>query len=143
MAGSNRKRRAMSEINVVPYIDVMLVLLIIFMVTAPLLKQGVEVDLPDAPAKALDVNSPEPIVITVDREGLVFLNVSPTPDSALDADTLVTEVQQALAAEKDRPVMVRGDRNGVYQNVISVLVNLQQAGIESVGLVTEPGDDNR
>ncbi len=133
----------MSEINVVPYIDVMLVLLIIFMVTAPLLKQGVEVDLPEAPARALDVNSPEPVVISVDEQGRVYLNVSPTPDSPLDDSTLVEQVQQALQKEKNRPVMVRGDRNGIYQHVISVLVSLQAAGIESVGLVTEPGDQDR
>ncbi len=133
----------MSEINVVPYIDVMLVLLIIFMVTAPLLKQGVEVDLPEAPARALDLNSPEPIVISVDVEGRVYLNVSPTPDNPLDNPTLVAQVRQALDKEKQRPVMVRGDRNGIYQHVIGVLVSLQTAGIESVGLVTEPGDEDR
>ncbi len=131
----------MSDINVVPYIDVMLVLLIIFMVTAPLLKQGVEVDLPDAPAKVLDINSPEPVVISVDRDGNYFLNTSSTPDSALDPEALVVQVKQALSKDKKRPVMVRGDKNGKYQNVISVLVLLQQADINSVGLVTEPGED--
>jgi biopolymer transport protein TolR len=133
----------MAEINVVPYIDVMLVLLIIFMVTAPLLKQGVEVDLPQAPAKALDVNSPEPVVISVDVEGRTFLNISPTPDSPLQELVLIEQIQSALAADKLRPVMVRGDRNGVYQNVIAVLVALQAAGIDTVGLVTEPGEETR
>ena len=76
-----RKRRALSEINVVPYIDVMLVLLIIFMVTAPLLKQGVDVDLPTAPANPLDAESPEPIVVTVDKSGLMFLSIADDPDS--------------------------------------------------------------
>ena len=76
-----RKRRAVSEINVVPYIDVMLVLLIIFMVTAPLLKQGVDVDLPTAPANPLDAESPEPIVVTVDKSGLMFLNIADDPDT--------------------------------------------------------------
>jgi biopolymer transport protein TolR len=131
----------MAEINVVPYIDVMLVLLIIFMVTAPLLKQGVEVDLPDAPAKVLDINSPEPVVISVDREGQYFLNISSTPDTALDGEALVVGVKQALSKQKNRPVMIRGDKNGKYQNIISALVLLQQADINSVGLVTEPGDD--
>ncbi len=133
----------MSEINVVPYIDVMLVLLIIFMVTAPLLKQGVDVDLPEAPAKTLDVNSPEPIVISVDQKGRYFLNVSATPESELQGDMLVSEIRQALTKNKKRPVMVRGDKNGVYQNVVSLLVLLQQAGIGSVGLITEPGDDRK
>jgi biopolymer transport protein TolR len=143
MAQNGHKRRAMAEMNVVPYIDVMLVLLIIFMVTAPLLKQGVEVDLPEAPAKALDVNAPEPVVISVDREGRYFLNISSTPDSALDADVLVQQVAEARKKQKNRPVMVRGDRNGKYQNVISALVLLQQANIESVGLITEPGDERK
>ncbi len=142
MSITNHKRRAKAEINVVPYIDVMLVLLIIFMVTAPLLKQGVDVDLPLAPANPLDVNSPEPVVISIDRNGLYFLNISSTPDDALDAEILVTEVKKALEKQKTRPVMVRGDKQGTYQNVISLLVLLQQANIDSVGLVTEPGDDS-
>ena len=140
MSRTNHKRRAKAEINVVPYIDVMLVLLIIFMVTAPLLKQGVDVDLPQAPANPLDVNSPEPVVISVDRNGLYFLNISSTPDSSLEGDVLVAEVQAALKKQKNRPVMVRGDKNGMYQNVVSLLVLLQKANIGSVGLVTEPGE---
>ncbi len=133
-----KKRRSMSEINVVPYIDVMLVLLIIFMVTAPLLKQGVDVDLPTAPAKTLDVDSPEPIVISVDREGLIYLNIAPDPDSSLSEDALIGWIKSALAKEPKRPVMVRGDANGPYQNVVSTLVLLQQADVGSVGLVTDP-----
>ncbi|MCP4388082.1 MAG: protein TolR [Gammaproteobacteria bacterium] len=133
-----KKRRSVSEINVVPYIDVMLVLLIIFMVTAPLLKQGVDVDLPTAPANPLDVDSPEPIVITVDREGLMFLNIAINPDADISADSLVKQVKAALSREPKRPVMVRGDANGPYQNVVGTLVLLQQANVESVGLVTEP-----
>ncbi len=143
MAAATRQRRAKAEINVVPYIDVMLVLLIIFMVTAPLLKQGVDVDLPQAPAKALDVNAPEPVVISVDREGQYFLNISSTPDSALSGDDLVAQISAALAKQKNRPVMVRGDKNGKYQNVVSLLVLLQRAHIDSVGLVTEPGDERQ
>jgi biopolymer transport protein TolR len=133
----------MADINVVPYIDVMLVLLIIFMVTAPLLKQGVEVDLPQAPAKALDVNSPEPVIISVDEKGLVYLNISSNPDSPLDNAELVDQVKSARAKQSKRPIMVRGDKNVVYQNVVNVLVQLQQAGIDSVGLVTEPGEDRK
>jgi biopolymer transport protein TolR len=135
-----RKRRAVSEINVVPYIDVMLVLLIIFMVTAPLLKQGVDVDLPTAPANPLDAESPEPIVVTVDKSGLMFLNIAVDPDSEISAEALVEQVKSALAQEPKRPVMVRGDANGPYQNVVTTLVLLQQADVGSVGLVTEPGE---
>jgi biopolymer transport protein TolR len=133
-----RKRRAVSEINVVPYIDVMLVLLIIFMVTAPLLKQGVDVDLPTAPANPLDVESPEPIVITVDKSGLMFLNIADDPDTQISAEALVKQVKSVLTREPKRPVMVRGDANGPYQNVVATLVLLQQADVGSVGLVTEP-----
>ena len=138
MARSNSsRRRLVSEINVVPYIDVMLVLLIIFMVTAPLLKQGVDVDLPTAPANPLDVKSPEPIVISVDRKGEMYLSIASTPDSSIDKDALIDQVQSALAKQPDRPVMVRGDANGPYQNVVRTLVLLQKANVGSVGLVTE------
>lgn len=130
----------MSDINVVPYIDVMLVLLIIFMVTAPLLNQGVEVDLPTAPANPLDGDGPEPIVISIDLDGNIFLNINANPDVSIDAETMVKRVQQALRLESKRPVMVRGDANGPYQNVVGVLVLLQQANVDSVGLVTDPQD---
>ena len=133
-----RKRRSISEINVVPYIDVMLVLLIIFMVTAPLLKQGVDVDLPTAPANPLDVDSPEPIVVTVDRQGLMYLNIAVDPDADISSEALVRQVRAALVKQPERPVMVRGDANGPYQNVVGTLVLLQQANVGSVGLVTEP-----
>ncbi len=133
-----RKRRAIADINVVPYIDVMLVLLIIFMVTAPLLKQGVEVDLPNAPANPLDVNSPEPIVVSVDSKGTMFLSIAPEPDADIAAEALVKQVKAALVRDPKRPVMVRGDANGPYQNVMSTLVLLQRAEVGSVGLVTDP-----
>ena len=135
-----RKRRAIADINVVPYIDVMLVLLIIFMVTAPLLKQGVDVDLPNAPANPLDVNSPEPIVVSVDSKGVMYLNIAPDADTAISAAALVDQVKAALIRDPKRPVMVRGDANGPYQNVVSTLVLLQQAEVGSVGLVTDPED---
>jgi len=136
-----RRRRLVSEINVVPYIDVMLVLLIIFMVTAPLLQQGVDVDLPTAPANPLDVDSPEPIVISVDKAGLMYLNISSAPEASIDATSLVEQVQKALRKQPKRPVMVRGDANGPYQNVVQTLVLLQQANVDSVGLVTDPEEN--
>lgn len=126
-----------AEINVVPYIDVMLVLLIIFMVTAPLLKQGVDVDLPSAPANALDVNSPEPIIVSVDKAGLMYLNIGSDIDASLETDVLIEQVRAALVTKPSRPVWVRGDANGPYNNVVRMLVLLQQANVGSVGLVTE------
>lgn len=133
-----RRRRSIADINVVPYIDVMLVLLIIFMVTAPLLKQGVDVDLPNAPANPLDSESPEPIVISVDRNGRMYLNIAPDSEAQIDADSLVKQVKSALQQDPKRPVMVRGDAEGPYQNVVTTLVLLQQADVGSVGLVTDP-----
>ena len=138
-----RKRRSVSEINVVPYIDVMLVLLIIFMVTAPLLQQGVDVDLPNAPANPLDADSPEPIVVSVDKQGLMYLNIAIDPDASLAAVTLVNEIKAALSRQPKRPVLVRGDANGPYQHVVSTLVLLQQADVGSVGLVTDPVEETR
>ena len=139
---SSSRRQFIAEINVVPYIDVMLVLLIIFMITAPLLKQGVDVDLPIAPANPLSVNSPEPIVVSVDENGRLYLNIASTPDTSITGDVLVEQVKSALAIEPGRPVMVRGDANGPYQNVVRTLVLLQKAEVESVGLVTEPENVN-
>jgi len=133
-----KRRRSIADINVVPYIDVMLVLLIIFMVTAPLLKQGVDVDLPTAPANPLDSESPEPIVISVDRNGLMYLSTAPDSEAQIDADSLVKQVKSALKQDPKRPVMVRGDAEGPYQNVVTTLVLLQQADVGSVGLVTDP-----
>ena len=136
--GGRRRYQPLAEINVTPFVDVMLVLLIIFMVTAPLLKQGVDVDLPNAPANPLDVDSPEPIVVSVDREGAMYLNIAQDSEARLDADTLVSLVKAALVKDPRRPVMVRGDATGPYQNVVSTLVLLQQAEVGSVGLVTDP-----
>ena len=138
MTRPTARRRSMSDINVVPYIDVMLVLLIIFMVTAPLLNQGVEVDLPTAPANPLDADGPEPIVVSVDETGLIYLNINSNPDASIDASAMVDRVQQALTIDSKRPVMVRGDANGPYENVVRVLVTLQRANVNSVGLVTDP-----
>ena len=136
-----KRRRAIADINVVPYIDVMLVLLIIFMVTAPLLKQGVEVDLPNAPANPLDINSPEPIVVSIDRKGALFLSIAPDSEAQISSEALVEQIRSALALDPKRPVMVRGDANGPYQNVMTTLVLLQQADVGSVGLVTDPEDN--
>ncbi len=98
----------------------------------------VEVDLPTAPANPLDAESPEPIVITVDKGGTMYLNIALNPDGEISAEALVKQVKAALSREPKRPVMVRGDANGPYQNVVATLVLLQQANVGSVGLVTDP-----
>jgi len=132
-----RKRRLIADINVVPYIDVMLVLLIIFMVTAPLLKQGVEVDLPTAPSKNLDVNSPDPIVISVNTKGERFLSIASEPDEVIDDQTLVSLLLNQRTLDKNRSIMIKGDKNSPYQFIMDTLVLLQQSNIESVGLITQ------
>jgi biopolymer transport protein TolR len=137
VARSGSRRRVIAEINVVPYIDVMLVLLIIFMATAPLLTQGVEVDLPTTPSNTIE-NNLNPIIVSVDKDGLMYINVGDEPDTSLMADELIGQVLAKLAEKPQRPVLVRGDANGPYNNVVKMLVLLQQAKVGSVGLLTEP-----
>ena len=132
-----QRRRPIAEINVVPYIDVMLVLLIIFMITAPLLSQGVKVDLPQANAEPIDSPQQEPLVVTVDADGQTYLNVGDDPESPIDADTLVTRVAAVLRHQPRTPVMVKGDRNVNYGAVVTTMARLQAAGAPSVGLITE------
>ena len=133
------KRRLVSEINVVPYIDVMLVLLIIFMVTAPLLTQGVEVALPTADAEPLEPDpNVEPLVITVDAEGLLYLSVNDDPDAPVEADIVKARALAVRRHQPNTPVVIRGDRGTEYRHIINVLVQLQAAGVTGVGLMTEP-----
>jgi biopolymer transport protein TolR len=127
----------MSEINVVPYIDVMLVMLVIFMVTAPLLTQGVKVELPQAAAEPMDSKDQEPLVVTVDAGGSLYLNIGDAPDDPVQGDALVQRVAAVLRRQPAKPVMVRGDHAADYGSVVAAMVLLQQAGISGVGLVTE------
>jgi len=138
MARQRARKRPMSEINVVPYIDVMLVMLVIFMITAPLLNQGVDVDLPQADAEPMDEQQQDPLVLSVDAEGLYYLNVGGDPETPIDAETLVTRVAAVLRQRPKTPVMVRGDTSVDYGRVVAAMALLQQAGAEKVGLVTEP-----
>jgi biopolymer transport protein TolR len=135
-------RKPMAEINVVPFIDVMLVLLVIFMVTTPLLTQGVKVDLPKTTAKAIPPQQKEPLIITVDAEGSYYLNIAEKPNQPITAQTLQYLVSNQLSAstseEESRPVLVRGDKNTNYGKIVEAMVLLQQAGAKSVGLITEP-----
>ncbi len=127
----------MAEINVVPYIDVMLVMLVIFMVTAPLLTQGVRVELPQAAAEPMDSRDQEPLVVTVDAGGSLYLNIGDAPDQPVGGDALVQRVAAVLRRQPAKPVMVRGDHAADYGSVVAAMVLLQQAGITGVGLVTE------
>lgn len=128
-----RRKKLMSEINVVPYIDVMLVLLVIFMITAPLLSQGVKVDLPQASANVVDVKDSETLVVTVDRKGQYFLD-----DRKIAPAALRKKVVGVMRVRPKTPILVRGDRRVPYGEVVKAMALLQDAGAPSVGLVTQP-----
>ena len=138
MARQLIRKKPMAEINVVPYIDVMLVMLVIFMITAPLLTQGVKVDLPEASAEPIDDPDNEPLVVSVDAGGNLYLNVGESPEDAITEDDLVQVVAAVLRREPRKSVLVRGDHAVDYGAVITAMVLLQQAGVPNVGLVTEP-----
>jgi len=137
MAQLHQRRRPMAEINIVPYVDVMLVLLVIFMVTAPLLTQGVVVELPQASAQVIDEADNEPLVATVDIGGNYYLNVNEPADAVLSPESLMLRVAAELQLNPKRPVLVRGDKTVQYQQVVKLMVKLQEAGAPTVGLVTE------
>ena len=134
------KRKPVSEINVVPYIDVMLVLLIIFMITAPLLQQGVEIELPQASANPISPDQKEPVVVSVDRQSRYFLNIGDNKDKPIDAEQLVNRIAAVLKYSPDTPVLVRGDHAVDYGSVINAMVLLQTAGVDKVGLMTDPDE---
>jgi len=136
-----KKRKLMGEINVVPYIDVMLVLLIIFMVTAPLLTQGIEVELPKAGAEPIeDVADQEPFVLSVDVEGNLYSSVGDEKDEPKSAKEVVAIVSKIMRNNAATPVLVKADRSVPYGNVVGAMVLLQQGGAETVGFVTDPLD---
>jgi biopolymer transport protein TolR len=133
----------MGEINVVPYIDVMLVLLIIFMITAPLLTQGVKVDLPKADAAPLDADflrEHEPLVLTVNAAGQFYLNIGSPKDKPVDARTVIARAAAVIRRDSQTPVLVRADERVPYGRVVSAMVLLQKAGAEKVGFLTDPAE---
>jgi len=136
------RKRPMSEINVVPYIDVMLVLLIIFMVTTPLLTQGVKINLPQASSQSIPPDKAQPIIVSVDATGNYYLNIAANPNQAIDPLTLSNRVSAQIRAETQQGqtpiILVKGDEKANYGNVVQAMVLLQQAGAESVGLITQP-----
>ena len=138
MPQSTRKRRLMGEINVVPYIDVMLVLLIIFMITAPMLTQGVKVDLPKGAAEPLEAQRIPPLVLSVDRAGRLYLNVGPEPQRPLDDATVAARATATLQRNPETQVLVKADSAVAYGRVVQAMVILQHAGARTVGFITEP-----
>jgi biopolymer transport protein TolR len=144
MPARTRGRKLMGEINVVPYIDVMLVLLIIFMITAPLLTQGIKVDLPDAGAEPLDpemLKRHEPLVLSVDAQGRLYLNIGRDEDRPVDEATVVTRAAAVLRRDRETPVLVKADESVAYGRVVTAMVLLQRAGAEKVGFITDPRDE--
>jgi biopolymer transport protein TolR len=128
----------MGEINVVPYIDVMLVLLIIFMVTAPLLAQGVKVDLPKASAEPLPPEAQEPLVLSIDKQSRLYLNVGGTPTVAISEEVLTARATAAIRRNPDRAVLLKADETIPYGRAVDAMVMLQHAGAKKVGFITEP-----
>ncbi|OUS04033.1 protein TolR [Gammaproteobacteria bacterium 54_18_T64] len=137
MARKKSKRRFVAEINVVPYIDVMLVLLIVFMVTAPLLMQGVKVDLPQAPSSPLDDKDNEPLIVSIKADGSYYLDLGGAKNRQEPLSAIVDKVAKVLRQKPDTPVLVWGDTQVEYGVVVSLMTQLQAAGAPSVGLVTE------
>jgi biopolymer transport protein TolR len=132
-----RRRRRMAEINIVPYIDVMLVLLIIFMVTAPMLNLGADIQLPQSAAKALQ-DEKKPVLVTVDEQGQVFLTLGSNAREQVDDDTLVKKVSAFVKEDPKVSVLLGGDKRVDYGRVNQVLGLLQQAGVAKVGLMSQP-----
>ncbi len=133
----SKKRRAVSEINVVPYIDVMLVLLIIFMITAPIVQQGVEIELPKLAANSLPPDQQEPVILTVSKTGDYYLNIGDDLKKPVSDDVVTQRIALVLKQKPQTPVLVRGDKNANYGSVTTAMVLLQSAGVEKVGLMTE------
>jgi biopolymer transport protein TolR len=135
------KKRPMSEINVVPYIDVMLVLLIIFMVTAPLLSQGIKVDLPQTSSEPLPPSEKEPVIVNIDKEGNYYINYGDNQDKPVKPDVLVNRVSALLKYQPGIPVLIGGDVNVPYGQVVQAMSLLQSAGVPSVGMMTDPPEN--
>ncbi|MDN3517075.1 protein TolR [Aquisalimonas lutea] len=136
------KRKPMAEINVVPYIDVMLVLLVIFMVTAPLLYQGVDVDLPQADAEPLPQDAEDPVIVTVNRDGELTVSIGSDPDKPVSAEEVTDLVSRVMRNNPDTPVLVRGDEAVRYGRILDAMAMLQRAGVPQVGMMTRPSADD-
>ena len=144
MQSANRRgRRLMAEINVVPYIDVMLVLLIIFMVTAPLLTQGIKVDLPKAGAEPLPSEDNKPLILSVDARGNFYVSIGQDQESPLSEEEVIRRVGIVLSRQPKTPVLVKADQSVPYGRVVSGMVLLQQAGAEKIGFITDPAEMKR
>lgn len=137
------RRKIVADINVVPYIDVMLVLLIIFMATAATVTLGVKVDLPQSTAEPLSVDSKPPIIASIDKQGLYYLDVGESGNTALSADEMSALVKAQIAADKELQFVVKGDGDVPYKRVVELMVLLQESGVPTLGLMTEPVENEK
>jgi biopolymer transport protein TolR len=138
LRNNKNNRRQVAEINVVPYVDVMLVLLVIFMATAPMVMQGVQVNLPQMNAKAIEGNKDNPpVVVTIDVNNNLYLNISAHPTNPIDYKQLQIQVAAAVSRDPSRIVTVKADQAVSYKQVLQTMVLLQASGVASVGLETE------
>lgn len=133
-----KRRNLISDINVVPYIDVMLVLLVIFMISAPLMVQGIQVNLPEATSEALPVKNNEPLIVSIKEDGTLFLEAESTENNALNLEDLNKAVTKIFEANPGLQVVIRGDGQVKYERVMSVMVELQTAGAQDIGLISQP-----
>ena len=135
------KRRLMSEMNVVPYIDVMLVLVVIFMVTAPMLTEGLKVELPEVAADTLNVDSTDTMIVTVKQDGSYWLKQGDHPDKRMALEDLIDSLQVMAAKQPDAPILLNGDKRVDYGKVVALMASLQKAGLVKVGLLTDAPDN--
>lgn len=140
MSRGLKRRRAMAEINVVPYIDVTLVLLIIFMITAPLVQTGVDVDLPQADTAAVEQKNQLPVIVSVDKMGAFYIDIGDDEEEAVSAEMLLYRVAAVLRNKPETQVYIRGDQKVEYGKVVTVMVALKNAGVSRVGLMTQSFD---
>jgi len=137
------RRKIVADINVVPYIDVMLVLLIIFMATAATVTLGVKVDLPQSTAEPLSVDSKPPVIASIDKQGLYYLDVGESGNTALSAEEMSALVRAQVAADKEQQFVVKGDGDVPYKRVVELMVLLQESGVPALGLMTEPVENEK
>lgn len=137
-----RRRNLISDINVVPYIDVMLVLLVIFMIAAPLMVQGISINLPEVSSDALPVEKSEPLIISIRSDGSFFLEIDATRNKSLSLEEISQEIAKILKADKDMQVVIRGDGEVKYESVMLLMSQLQQLGSKNIGLITKPPKTN-
>jgi biopolymer transport protein TolR len=133
-----RKKKLMGEINVVPYIDVMLVLLIIFMVTAPLLTQGIKVELPKAGSEPISESTNTPLILSVDAEGNLYINVGDDEDMPVISNEIISRTRAVLNNNPETLVLIKADRSVPYGIVVGAMVLLQKGGANNIGFVTDP-----